>query len=97
MTTDGLWAIDPPQEICFAGWEWDNVLIYASGPGDTHRLSHLAALTLQILVDGPRSEHDLLTELEPHWPEDEGVEMGSALSEALKGLRRIGLVRFRTP
>ena len=94
---DRLWRIEPAQDLRFAGWDWGGVLVFADGPGDTHQLSHLAATVLQILVDAPRSGHELLTELEPHLPPDESADLAPVLAETLRGLQRIGLVRQSTP
>ena len=88
-----IWRIEPEQELPFVGWDWEHVLVFAGGPGDTHQLNHLAALALQILVDGPRPAHELLTELEPHWSPDESTELASVLDDTLRELQRIGLVR----
>lgn len=97
------WRIAPRQQLHFIGWDWENVLVFAEGSGNTHQLSPLAAAVLQILYENSRHDgqdsgytaHQLLTELVNDWPSGEGADLSTALDEALRGLLRIGLVRKR--
>ena len=87
----------PAHETVGQSVEGRTIDAYTYGSGDTHQLNHLAALLLQILVDGPRSEHELLTELGPHSSPEEAADLPQAVERTLRELQRIGLVRHSTP
>ena len=71
-----VWSIDPPQALSFAGSEWEGAVVFAHGSGDTHQVSHVAAVVLECLVAGP-------------------AEVPPLLTDSLRELQRIGLVRHR--
>jgi PqqD family protein of HPr-rel-A system len=94
-SVDLVFALACEEPCQFLEWE-DSYCVYAPRTGQTHLLNEFPALTLRLITKRPRtigSVSKILSRLMPDLTEQE-IEV--SLSEVLRQLRQLGLVRNMT-
>ena len=82
-----------PTHLSFHWRSWDNeYVVYHVNSGDTHRLNAAGARALRLLVESPRTTHELAECLGDEFPGDAGEPILATVEELVRRFEQLGLV-----